>query len=913
MPVTRHTIFQVRRLKGKSNRNCISANKWLLLLLVSLSIVGIVSAGCTQSGDTVTCIYTSNDSILIPTGVSQITNLVVVGAGGGGGGGGGDENQNAGAGGFAGSTSAASAVAVSSGFTYEITAGIGGTGGTGNHGFGSSGYSGTASSAFGYTGSGGNGGSTVIAYYGTNGGSSTVGTGGTGATTLGAAGGTGGYGAGGGGGAAGAEPGDGIAIGGNGGTGGSGYVSFDYAQPVPVSSFTADPTTGYMSVLTTFTDTSTNTPTGWIWNFTNVTGNNTPVSFSTSQHPSQTFGVGNFLITLNATNEGGSNISTQVTFINVSMNAPVANFTSNTTSGYATLYVQFTDTSTNTPSSWEWAFGDGGTSTQQNPICAYTNAGVYTVTLNATNAGGSNTVTKTSYITVTAAPTPVANFTGTPRSGNSGTLVQFTDTSTNIPTAWNWTFGDGNYSNDQNPNHTYNVIGSHTIILTVENAYGSNTSTKVGYITITSPLPVANFSAIPTTGDIGTTVQFTDLSTNSPTSWNWSFGDGMLSPLQNPSYTYNALGSYKVTLTVTNTYGNNTLSRSGYINIVGQTPVASYTSNVTAGAAPLAVQFNDTTMNYPTAWNWSFGDGNYSNEQNPVYVYNSSGLYTVSLTVVNPYGTDTVTKSNLINTIVGVNRQDLSLTPQYRLIIQFLDQSGDTINVVKVIDSTGNTTTTTNGTYIGYYSYGVVAISASATGYGSLSENYIMDHNQNVTMHLSSTSTSSQTQYVTTKVVRFVCQNYNGEAITGMNTTLNAISSSIPVSWVSILFGINLETTPVLNTTMSGITGTDGSITYVMVPTSKYSIWYNAPSYGINETRYYYPSETEYIETFFTQTPVYATAGISTDFYTYRNESNGTILLGIYYNDTYSSTDNLTFTVMDEHRNIIYQTNVVPI
>jgi PKD repeat protein len=80
--------------------------------------------------------------------------------------------------------------------------------------------------------------------------------------------------------------------------------------------------------------------------------------------------------------------------------APVADFTGTPTSGTASLSVAFTDTSTNTPTSWAWTFGDGGTSTSQNPTHSYTSSGVYTVTLVATNASGSDTKTRTAYITV---------------------------------------------------------------------------------------------------------------------------------------------------------------------------------------------------------------------------------------------------------------------------------------------------------------------------------------------------------------------------------------------------------------------------------------------------------------------------------------------------------------------------------
>jgi len=170
-------------------------------------------------------------------------------------------------------------------------------------------------------------------------------------------------------------------------------------------------------------------------------------------------------------------------------NPPVANFSGTPTSGQAPLTVQFTDQSTNNPTSWSWTFGDGGTSSAQNPSHTYSSAGSYTVTLTATNAYGSDQNVKTNYITVTAPPTnpPVANFSGIPTIGTAPLAVQFTDQSSNNPTSWSWTFGDGGTSSAQNPSHTYSSAGSYTVSLTATNAYGSDTNTKTGYITVNAP------------------------------------------------------------------------------------------------------------------------------------------------------------------------------------------------------------------------------------------------------------------------------------------------------------------------------------------------------------------------------------------------------------------------------------------
>ncbi|MBU8869269.1 MAG: S8 family serine peptidase [Gemmatimonadales bacterium] len=167
--------------------------------------------------------------------------------------------------------------------------------------------------------------------------------------------------------------------------------------------------------------------------------------------------------------------------------APVAAFTGSPTSGQYPLDVAFNDQSTGSPTSWSWTFGDGGTSTAQNPSYIYTSAGTYTVSMTATNSVGSDVETKTGYITVTAPAAPVAAFTGAPTSGTYPLNVVFTDQSTGSPTSWSWTFGDGGTSTAQNPSYIYTAVGTYTVSLTATSAYGSDAETKTGYITVTEP------------------------------------------------------------------------------------------------------------------------------------------------------------------------------------------------------------------------------------------------------------------------------------------------------------------------------------------------------------------------------------------------------------------------------------------
>src|SRR5439155_26988833 len=143
---------------------------------------------------------------------------------------------------------------------------------------------------------------------------------------------------------------------------------------------------------------------------------------------------GFYTVTLAASNAAGT--STRAATVTVSGSHPVANFTFSPSSPSAGQLVQLTDTSSGAPTGWSWNFGDPGsgasnTSASQNPTHVFALPGVYTVTLAASNAAGTNT--RTTGHTV-GAPPPVANFTFSPSSPSAGQLVQFTDTSSGAPT-----------------------------------------------------------------------------------------------------------------------------------------------------------------------------------------------------------------------------------------------------------------------------------------------------------------------------------------------------------------------------------------------------------------------------------------------------------------------------------------------
>ncbi len=158
---------------------------------------------------------------------------------------------------------------------------------------------------------------------------------------------------------------------------------------------------------------------------------------------------------------------------------PVANFVGSPTSGTAPLTVTFMDNSDNTPTSWRWYFGDGNSSTLPNPIHTYSSVGNYTVSLTATNAAGSNTLTRTEYISVNSIP--VADFSYLPDKIRIEDIVIFNaiNTTSIYPISrYDWDFGDQESSSEESPFsfHSYSKPGSYTVKLTVYDSEGSSSS-----------------------------------------------------------------------------------------------------------------------------------------------------------------------------------------------------------------------------------------------------------------------------------------------------------------------------------------------------------------------------------------------------------------------------------------------------
>jgi PKD repeat protein len=211
----------------------------------------------------------------------------------------------------------------------------------------------------------------------------------------------------------------------------------------------------------------------------------------------------------------------------------------------------------------------------------------------------------------------------------------------------------------------------------------SGASTDMGAYEYLGPPPIANFSGTPTNGYIPLSVTFTDLSSNSPTSWAWDFGDSGTSTAQNPTHSYSAAGTYTVALTVTNAGGSDTNTKTNYITITVPVPVANFTASDTDGTVPHSVTFTDTSTNTPTSWAWDFGDGHVSTAQNPTHVYTETGVYTVTLTATNAGGSDSETKINYVTAGMTYRNFPGNITIRdFRMTLGVPTQSEDRLSIV---------------------------------------------------------------------------------------------------------------------------------------------------------------------------------------------------------------------------------------
>lgn len=326
----------------------------------------------------------------------------------------------------------------------------------------------------------------------------------------------------------------------------------------PVAIFSPSRTDGCSPMLVNFTNTSPGgAGTTYFYDF----GDGSPViqrpDKSPVQHTYNTTVTTTFRATLTVVNECGTDIRAYNIRVAPQNITPELVVDANEKEGCAPHTVNFDNNSIGA-SRFTFDFGDGSPiqtvlTTGRVPH-VYTMPGTFTITMTAYNSCSEISTTET----VTVLPQPIADFDAVNKLGCTGLAVKFTNNTQN-GVSYLWDFGDGSpTSTEVEPTHVY--TGSqeyYTVTLTAVNNLGCPmTVTKTNFIHIVLP-PVAAFNVNPSTliSIPDYTFNFEDQSTNTPTIWEWDFGDGTSSALRNPSHTYLDTGTYKVTLKVTNQQG----------------------------------------------------------------------------------------------------------------------------------------------------------------------------------------------------------------------------------------------------------------------------------------------------------------------------------------------------------------------
>jgi PKD repeat protein len=394
------------------------------------------------------------------------------------------------------------------------------------------------------------------------------------------------------------------------------------------------------------------------------------------------------------TDNRGGLYMTYVSPFELSLNAE---FTSANTTICPGTGVTFTDLSIGPPTSWTWTFPGGTPGSyvgKTPPVITYSTPGTYDVSLTVTDGVTTDTETKTGYITV---KNVIADFTGDPTTVIIGNTVTFTDNSGCTPATWAWSFPGGTPSsfNGQNPPAiTYNTLGTYDVSLTVTKPGGTDTKTRAGYITVTLPIfNMTNGTITTCTGDFydsgGSAGAYQNNETFVETfypstpgsmirfnfsSFSTEAGYDTLTIYNGVNSSAPVIGKYHGTtspgiVTASNASGALTFrfhsdvsaTSTGWAatiscNSVTVPPVADFSASALSPPILQTVNFTDLSANVPTSWLWSFSPatvtfvgGTTATSQNPQVQFSAVGLYTVTLTATNAYGSDTEIKTDYIS------------------------------------------------------------------------------------------------------------------------------------------------------------------------------------------------------------------------------------------------------------------------
>ncbi|MDA3912209.1 MAG: FISUMP domain-containing protein [Bacteroidales bacterium] len=460
--------------------------------------------------------------------------------------------------------------------------------------------------------------------------------------------------------------------------------------------------------------------------------------------------------------------------------SPQADFNANQTEISLGESVQFTDVSTNNPTDWQWDFGDGNASTEQNPSHTYENEGTYTVSLTVSNALGSDTEVKNDYITVISNTLPietevveVTNPTtgeiwmdrnlGASQAATSsadadaygdlfqwgraadGHQIRTSETTSTLATSDTPGHGDFillpnipydyDWRNPQNDNLWQGVNGinnpcpsgyrmpTDAELAAERESWSSNDAAGAFASPLKLPVAGSRNSGNGSLDYVGSRGYYWSSSVANTSSWGFGF-DG--------STAYAFSGSRANGHSVRCIKDNNSSS-----------PQADFNVNQTEISLGETVQFTDISTNDPTDWQWDFGDGNTSTEQNPSHTYENEGTYTVSLTVSNAFGSDTETKTDylIVTPTNGTFTDSRDSTEYQTIIIGGQEWMAENLAYLPSVNQVADGSEDVAGSY--YYVYGYDGTDVNAAKATSNYDTYGVLYNWTAAMASSASSTAN--------------------------------------------------------------------------------------------------------------------------------------------------------------------------
>jgi len=408
-----------------------------------------------------------------------------------------------------------------------------------------------------------------------------------------------------------------------------------------IADFSLNPARGPAPHLVQFTNTSKGEVSQYEWEFGDE-------EYSTEKNPTHIFqNPGVYSITLHAHHD--SFVSEKNLFDAVIVEYPElkAEISSDIREGEVPLRIQFSKNCQGLVRSYEWDFGDGEHSFEPDPSHEYKRVGEYLVSLTVTDGNSSTKTILTKSIVIN--PQKIrSDFSALPIRKENPLIIQFTNNSRGDEVKYQWDFGDGLLSEEQHVLHEYSYPGKYQVTLTVTNEITGETDTIQKEIPTILPPLEAGFSHTKSEDVPPLSIQFTSISKGFIQKYEWNFGDGEHSTEKDPVHIYKKPGRYSVELVISDGEEYSKCLKKLAIIVKPPNFNADFTCDEKSGFFPLKIKFTAKFSNPDATYQWKFGDGRESSEQNPLHVYNYAGKFSVSLRVNHSGFTEEEIQKNVI-------------------------------------------------------------------------------------------------------------------------------------------------------------------------------------------------------------------------------------------------------------------------